>query len=222
MSKPARSASSALAPLEGMNLSPALLALARRAAPRRYRKGVLLIQEGEEGDTFYIVLSGKIKVFSLGPNDREITFGLYGPGEFVGEMSLDGGARAASVVTCEPTSCVVITRPTLLEHIGQYPEFAFELLAKVIARARSATLNARNLALVDSYGRLAWLLDDITEEQEDGTRLLTGRVTHSEIASRIGCSREMVSRLLKDLERGGYTVTKPEGLCVLKPLPVRW
>ena len=208
--------------MDELRLSPALNALARRAVPRRYRKGVILIQEGEFGDTLYIVLSGRIKVFSLGPNDREITFGLYGSGEFVGEMSLDGGPRAASVVTMEPTTCVVITRPTLLEHIAQYPEFAFELLAKVITRARMATRDARNMALMDSYGRLVALLDDLAVPQDDGTRRLVSRVTHAEIASRIGCSREMVSRLLKDLERGGYTATVGRSLHLLKPLPSRW
>ena len=208
--------------MDELRLSPALNALARRAVPRRYRKGVILIQEGEFGDTLYIVLSGRIKVFSLGPNDREITFGLYGSGEFVGEMSLDGGPRAASVVTMEPTTCVVITRPTLLEHIAQYPEFAFELLAKVITRARMATRDARNMALMDSYGRLVALLDDLAVPQDDGTRRLISRLTHAEIASRIGCSREMVSRLLKDLERGGYTATIGRGLHILKPLPNRW
>jgi CRP/FNR family cyclic AMP-dependent transcriptional regulator len=208
--------------LDELELSPALNALARRAVPRRYRKGVILIQEGEFGDTLYIVLSGRIKVFSLGPNDREITFGLYGSGEFVGEMSLDGGPRAASVITVEPTTCVVISRPTLLEHIALYPEFAFELLSKVIARARTATRDARNMALMDSYGRLVALIDDLAVPQEDGTRRLVSRVTHAEIASRIGCSREMVSRLLKDLERGGYTSTIGRGLHILKPLPNRW
>ncbi|WP_293996926.1 Crp/Fnr family transcriptional regulator [Sphaerotilus sp.] len=208
--------------LDTLNLSPALLALVRKAVPRRYRKGVILIQEGEIGDTLYVVLAGRVKVFSLGPNDREITFGLYGCGEFIGEMSLDGGPRVASVVTVEPTTCVVITRQTLQEHLAQYPEFAFELLAKVIARARAATRDARNMALMDSYGRLVALIEELAVTQEDGTRRLVSRVTHAEIASRIGCSREMVSRLLKDLERGGYTATIGRGLHILKPLPNRW
>jgi len=217
-----RSAPSADTVLEDLPLSPALLALVRRAVPRRYRKGVVLIQEGAFGDTLYIVLSGRIKVFSLGPNEREITFGIYGSGEFVGEMSLDGGPRVANVATVEPTTCVTITRATLLEHIAQYPEFAFELLAKVIARARTATRDARNMALMDSYSRLVALIDELAVPQEDGTRRLVSRVTHAEIASRIGCSREMVSRLLKDLERGGYTATIGRCLHILQRLPTRW
>lgn len=208
--------------LETLPLSPALKALARRAVLRRYRKGVVLIQEGESGDTLYILVSGRVKVYSIGTNDREITFGLYGPGELIGEMSLDGGPRSASVITVEPTMAAVVNRQMLLEHIGEYPEFALELLAKVIARARAATRDARNMALVDSYGRLSVLLQELSLEQADGTRRIATRLTHSEIASRIGCSREMVSRLLKDLERGGYIDQTDQRLTLLKPLPARW
>ena len=145
--------------LDELPFSPALRALAERAEPRRYRKGVLLIQEGDQGDTLYIVLAGRVRAFSQGDNEREITYGVYGPGEYVGEISLDGGPRSASVITVEPTACVVIPRQTLLLHIAQYPEFAFELLSKVIRRARSATLSAKQLALNDVYGRLRALLD---------------------------------------------------------------
>ena len=209
-------------PMDKLDLSPALLALVKRATPRRYRKGVILIQEGEIGDTLYIVLAGRIKVFSIGQNDREITFGLYGVGEFVGEMSLDGGPRAASVIAIEPTTCVVITRGTLLEHIAQYPEFAFELLSKVITRARTATRDARNMALMDSYGRLVALIDELAVMLPGSTRRIVPRMTHAEIASLIGCSRGMVGRLLKDLERGGYTSSVGRELQILKPLPNRW
>ena len=101
--------------LETLPLSPALKALARRAVLRRYRKGVVLIQEGESGDTLYILVSGRVKVYSIGTNDREITFGLYGPGELIGEMSLDGGPRSASVITVEPTMAAVVNRQMLVE-----------------------------------------------------------------------------------------------------------
>jgi CRP/FNR family transcriptional regulator, cyclic AMP receptor protein len=202
--------------------SPALRALAERAEPRRYRKGVLLIQEGDQGDTLYIVLAGKVRAFSQGDNDREITYGVYGPGEYVGEISLDGGPRSASVITVEPTACVVIARQTLLLHIAQYPEFAFELLAKVIRRARAATLSAKQLALNDVYGRLRALLESLAEVQPDGTRLVSERLTHQDMANRLGCSREMISRLMKDLEEGGYVAINGHTLLLHRALPARW
>ncbi|OYU72453.1 MAG: hypothetical protein CFE45_40070 [Burkholderiales bacterium PBB5] len=137
-------------------------------------------------------------------------------------MSLDGGPRSASVITTESTTCAVIGRRTLERFIAERPEFAFELLAKVIRRARVATLNARQLALNDVYGRLKALLGTLAVAQPDGSLRLTERVTHQEMANRLGCSREMVSRLMKDLERGGYVVQQQGLYAVLKPLPQRW
>jgi len=199
-----------------------LRSLLERGQTRRYRKGTLLIQEGDVGDTLFIVLSGRVKSFSTDERDREVVYGTYGPGEYLGEMSLDGGPRSASVITLETTVCAVVTRKTLREHIAENPEFAFELLARVIRRARLATQSTRNMALLDVYGRLAALLAELAEPQADGTRLIAERLTHAALAARVGCSREMVSRLMKDLERGGYLVTQGRGLLLPRPLPSHW
>jgi CRP/FNR family cyclic AMP-dependent transcriptional regulator len=203
--------------------------LAARGERKRFRKGALLVEEGEHGDTLFVILQGRVKAYSAAAPDRfgrdperEITFGIYGPGEYVGEMSLDGGPRSASVVALEPTLCSVITRHRLREHIAEHPDFAFELIARVIRRARGATRNARSLALLDVYGRLTQLLDELSLPQPDGTRWIAERLTHAETASRLGCSREMVSRLMKDLTLGGYAAAEGAGLRLLKPLPARW
>ena len=86
-------------------MSEALSELAARGELRRYRKGTLLIQEGDHGDTIFIIQSGRLRAFSAGDNDREITYGVYGPGEYLGELSLDGGPRSASVITLEACTC---------------------------------------------------------------------------------------------------------------------
>ena len=208
--------------LDGPGFTPGVRALAVRGAVRRYRKGTLLIQEGDQGDTLFIVVQGRVKAFSMDARGREVTFGVYGPGEYLGEMSLDGGPRSASVITLDPSTCVVVTRQTLLGHIGEHPEFALELLSLVIRRARLATQGARNLALIDVYGRLVQLLNSLAEDRGDGVHVIAGRLTHQDIASRVGCSREMVSRLLKDLETGGYVGSEGRQLVLLKPLPLRW
>ena len=203
-------------------MSEALAALAERGEQRRYRKGTLLIQEGDHGDTIFIIHSGRLRVFSAGDNDREITYGVYGAGEYLGEMSLDGGPRSASVITLEASVCTVVGRRTLERFISERPEFAFELLAKVIRRARSATLSARQLALNDVYGRLKALLLGLAQQQPDGSQRVVDRLTHQEMANRLGCSREMVSRLMKDLERGGYLAVDGHQFVLLKPMPARW
>jgi CRP/FNR family cyclic AMP-dependent transcriptional regulator len=203
-------------------MSDALLALVALGETRRYRKGTLLIQEGDFGDTIFIILSGRMRAFSSGDNDREITYGVYGAGEYLGEMSLDGGPRSASVITVEACQCAVVSRRTLERFIAERPEFAFELLSKVIRRARVATLNARQLALNDVYGRLKLLLVSLAVAQADGTQRVADRLTHQEMANRLGCSREMVSRLMKDLERGGYVAVQDNRIVLMKALPQRW
>ena len=216
---PAPPATPAAAALAAM--SDALRALVERGETRRYRKGTLLIQEGDVGDTLFIILGGRLRAFSSGDNDREITYGVYGTGEYIGEMSLDGGPRSASVITLEASSCAVVGRRTLERFIAERPEFAFELLAKVIRRARAATLNARQLALNDVYGRLKALLLSLVVAGDSAPRLAE-RLTHLAMAQRLGCSREMVSRLMKDLERGGYLQVQDHQLVLLKALPQRW
>ncbi|MCE4555568.1 Crp/Fnr family transcriptional regulator [Roseateles cellulosilyticus] len=198
-------------------LPPALRQLAVRGIARSYRKDVVLIEEGSVGDNLYVILSGSLRAYSSDARGREITYGVYGPGEYVGEMSLDGGPRSASVITEEASRLVMVTRASLLTHISEHPEFAFELLTKVIRRARAATLSTKQLALNDVYGRLRSLVEDLTI---DGRHLA---LTHQGMAQRLGCSREMVSKLVKDLELGGYLRRVAAGEYQrLKNLPARW
>ena len=198
-------------------------ALAALGVQRRYRRGTLLIQEGETGDTLYIVLQGRLRAFLSDNNGRELTLGLYGPLEYVGEMSLDGGPRSANVEAAEPSICAVVTRATLLAYIAEHPEFALELMARLIRRARLATESARSVALIDVYGRLVRLLNSMAQmPNEQGERALKERLTHQQMAQHLACSREMVSRLLKDLETGGYIAVRERWIWLLKNLPARW
>jgi CRP/FNR family transcriptional regulator, cyclic AMP receptor protein len=211
------------APTDPLALLPTpLRLLAQRGTFKRYRKGHLLIEEGDQGDALYIILSGRVRVYNTGEKGRELTLGSYGAGEYLGEISLDGGPRSASVETTEACECVIVTKQTLLQYIAEHPEFALELIAKVARRARVATLSAKQLALNDVYGRLVLLLNGLAAEQPDGTRLITERLTHQEMANRLGCSREMVSRLMKDLEGGGYLSVGARAMTLLRPLPARW
>ena len=207
-------------------LSESLRRLAQRGELKRYRKGHRLIEEDEYGDTIFIILEGRVRAFGSGRSggirDREITYGTYGVGEYIGEISLDGGPRSASVETIEPCTFAVVTKQTLLRHIAEYPEFALDLLAKVIRRARAATMSTKQMALNDVYGRLVLLLNELAVPQADGTGLIAARLTHQEMSNRLGCSREMVSRLMKDLEAGGYLSVTAGTARVLQRLPSRW
>jgi CRP/FNR family cyclic AMP-dependent transcriptional regulator len=209
----------------GTNEQPAsqLQALAARGTLRSFRKGVLLIQEGDRGDTLYIVATGRLRAYAADPSGKEVTLGIYGPGEYVGEMALDGGPRSANVESLAQTTCAVVTRDSLMNFIAEQPSFALEMMARLIRRARLATESARSMALIDVYGRLARLLDQLAgPPAPDGSRTIAERLTHREIASHLACSREMVSRLMKDLEVGGYVATRDKRLIIVKQLPARW
>ncbi|MCK9686714.1 Crp/Fnr family transcriptional regulator [Scleromatobacter humisilvae] len=203
-------------------MTPLLGELAACGLMRRYRKGTVLIEEGDQGDALYIIMAGRLRAFSSAANGREITFGIYGPGEYLGEMSLDGGPRCASVETIEASLCSVVRRETLDRFIDEHPAFAFELLTKVIRRARAATLSAKNLALNSVYGSLKQLLESASSPRADGTAVVGERLTHRDLANRIGCSREMVSRVMKDLETGQYVRQQEGRLIIAHPLPIRW
>jgi CRP/FNR family transcriptional regulator, cyclic AMP receptor protein len=198
-------------------------ALAALGTPRHFRRGALLIQEGDLGDNLYIVQQGRLRSFLADNTGKELTLGLHGPLEYVGEMALDGGPRSAHVEALEATQCSVVSRSTLLAYISAEPEFSMELLARVIRRARLATESARSVALIDVYGRLVRLLNQFAgASNTSGERMLQERLTHQVIAQHLACSREMVSRLLKDLETGGYVAVRDRWIWLLKPLPARW
>ena len=199
-----------------------LRVLAAQGTIRRYRENTMLIEEGDEGSTTLIVLAGALRIFCTGPNRREMTLAVYGPGEYVGEMSLDGGLRSASVETETESVCAVVTGPTLRRHLANSPEFAFELIVRLIRRTRLATENARSLALLDGYGRLANFLNRMAEPHAGGKRIIKAALTHRDISERIGSSREMISILLKDLARGGFLSISKQQIVLLKPLPPRW
>ena len=202
---------------------PHLETLAARGSVRTFRRGLALIQEGDRGDTLYIVRSGRLRAFAADADGKEITLGIYGAGEYVGEMSLDGGPRSANVDTLETTTCAVISRETLLAYIAEHPDFALEMMGRLIRRARLATESARSLALIDVYGRMTRLLDQLAgPAAADGTRAIGERITHQQIASHLACSREMVSRLMRDLENGGYVEKRERRVVLLKGLPARW
>lgn len=203
-------------------LAPAVDRLAALGTQRRYRKNTVLIEEGDSGDSIYIIISGQLRAYVSDSRGREVTLGLHGPGEYVGEMSLDGGLRSASVQAAEPTVCSVVTRETVLRHVSNDPEFAAGLIQRLIRRARLATESARSIALLDVYSRLRAMLERRARPQASGMRLIAERLTHQAIASEIGCSREMVSRLLKDLEEGGYLAVVERQLVLMRELPARW
>jgi CRP/FNR family cyclic AMP-dependent transcriptional regulator len=204
------------------NLSPSLRALALRGTFRTYRKNTVIINEGEIGDSLFVLLQGRVKVYSTDADGREITYNIVEAGDYFAEMWLDGGPRSASVMTLDQSVCSVVSRNGLRDHLAEEPEFALELVSQVIRRARAATETARNMALLDVYGRVIATLENHQGPASSDNPITITQITHQQIASRVGASREMVSRLLKDLEKGGYIELGVKRITLKKKLPARW
>jgi CRP/FNR family cyclic AMP-dependent transcriptional regulator len=200
--------------------STVLQALVESFPKRRYRKDFLLIQEGEDAGPLYILLSGRLQAFSFSESGKQVIFGVYDPIDVIGELALDGGPRSASVLVMEEAQCVVVPQTALREAAERDPALAWWLLQRVIQRARSVTEATRRMALLDVYGRLRAYLSNGTTI--DGHIVHSPRPTQQAIADQLGASREMVSRLMKDLEQGGYLQIQRQRITVLRPLPARW
>ena len=214
---PAPSPDSPLAKLPDATLA----AIASTGVSRSYPKGKVLIREGDVGDALFIILTGRVKVYASNDEGREVVIDFHGPGEYVGEMSLDGAPRSASVVTVEPTTCAVVDRERFRDFVLAHPDFALNLVLKLIHRVRVATENVKSLALSDVYGRLARLLNALAEPNGD-VRVVPEKLTHAEIAARVGASRDMVGKLLKDLVAGGYIAIEERTITLRRKLPTGW
>lgn len=211
-----------IAPTDHHILNQRLLTeISARGGVRRFPAQAVLINEGDTADALYIVLSGRVKVYAANEEGKEVVITTHGAGEYVGELSLDGGIRSASVMTMEPTTCCVVSGANLREFIAAHPDFALHLIHKLIWRLRHATDRVKSLALDDVYERVVRLLLDTSDPSGEG-RLVRERLTQQDIAERVGASREMVSRILKDLTRGGYIDVKSSRMAILKRLPANW
>jgi CRP/FNR family cyclic AMP-dependent transcriptional regulator len=125
---------------------PMVRELAARGTVRTFPKNAVIINEGDRGDSVFVLLSGKVKVYVSDDDGREMILDIYGPGDYVGEMALDGRARSASVMTLEPTACSVVNRDELRAAIAKNPDIAMSIISTLIDRARIATDNVKNLA----------------------------------------------------------------------------
>lgn len=195
--------------------------ISKHAVTRRYAAKTIIVAEGDRTDSLFIVLEGRAKAYVSDGSGREVQLSVIGPGEYFGEIALDEGPRSASVMTLEPCVVSVIPRADLDDFIRANPRFASHFINRLIGRIRNLTKNVGSLALMDAYGRVARLLleDSVTK---DGVQFVPERLTQTEIASRVGCSREMVSRIFKDLVQGGYIAVQLDRIVIHRKPPARW
>jgi CRP/FNR family cyclic AMP-dependent transcriptional regulator len=174
--------------------------VSRRSAAR----GTTIMAGGDATDSLYIVLSGRLKVMMSDSDGKEVILTILGPGEFFGEMGLiDDEPRSASVVAIEPCELLSIAKRDFKKCLVDSHEMAMHVMRGLVKRLREADRKIGSLALLDVYGRVARLLLDMAENV-NGEKIVTKRLPKQDIAKMIGASREMVSRVMKDLQTGGY------------------
>jgi CRP/FNR family cyclic AMP-dependent transcriptional regulator len=198
-----------------------LMAVGTHGIARSYPKNTIIVTEGDKTDSLYVILEGRVKVFVSDGDGHDLVLSTQGPGEYFGEMVLDEGPRSASIMTLEPSRFLVVQKNDFRDFVARNPAFALSLIEKLIGRARALTASVKSLALMDVYGRVARLLLELAEET-GGKLAIPQRLTQQEIASRIGASREMVSRILKDLSTGGYLTQSRTGIVLHRKPPEHW
>ncbi|HZV55422.1 MAG TPA: Crp/Fnr family transcriptional regulator [Rhodocyclaceae bacterium] len=199
----------------------ALAVLVKDGTLRRYKKHTLIISEGDLGASLFILLDGAVRIYSQDEHGRELDFGLLEPGTIFGEMALEGGTRTASVEAVSQCLCAEVPYALLKRRLAENPDFAFILISTLIGRSRSATESAKNMALKTVYQRFIEFLER-ESIQENGVRLLPRKMSQQELANIVGASRDMISKILKDLAIGKYIQIDDKRITILKSLPNRW
>jgi CRP/FNR family cyclic AMP-dependent transcriptional regulator len=200
-------------------LSPTDLATVNRhTVTKTFPAHTVILREGDKSDSLYIILYGKVKVYANDEKGDEVIFTIQGVGDFFGEMALlDETPRSASVMTMEPTRVSIMTKSAFKTCLADHPDIAFNLIRALTQRVRQLSDSVRNLALLDVYGRVARTLLNLA--QPSGEELVIDqKLTHQEIANMVGASREMVSRILKDLANKGYIKVEQKRITIYEKL----
>jgi CRP/FNR family cyclic AMP-dependent transcriptional regulator len=187
--------------LKSVSLFASINTLLAYVQHRSFARNIYVMHAGEETDSLYVMLSGKAKVVLTDDHGREVILGYMGPQDFFGEMGiLDDSPRSASVFTLEPCEMLRLSKTGFMSCVREHSEVAMLVIRNLVKRLRAADRKIESLALVDVSGRVARLLLDLA--QETGGKLIVQRApAKQEIARMIGASREMVSRVIKELEQ---------------------
>jgi len=203
------------------SLSPeALRAAARRFAVRRYPKGAIIATEGEPLDFFSIILSGRVNFFWRDDDGRQVDVAVVGPGEDFAAQSVAGEPMLTSVIAVEDLRLAAIPVAEFERLLLDHPQLALAYLKRVIFLFRCTMMSRRSFSMEDVYGRVTELLLASAVEAEGV--LATERLTHAAIGQRVGATREMVGRVLRELARGGYVKSERGRFVILRRPPRHW
>ncbi len=198
-------------------------ALEESSSTRSFPKNTVVIHENDPADSLFVIEAGKVKVYCSDKNGKEFIMNTLGPGDYFGELALlDDATRSASVRTVEKSEFRVVMKDEFNQVLDDHPNIARQLIRNLAGRVRKLTADVKSLALQDVYGRVANVLMDLSEERGDGTLFIPEKLTQQDIADRVGASREMVARILKDLTIGEYIRFEGRHIIINTRLPAKY
>jgi CRP-like cAMP-binding protein len=201
-------------------LSPEMAqSVASRVTKRRFRAGEVIVTQGQQSEGLFILLNGRVRVLTTDERGKEVILAVLKAGAFVGEMSLIDRQPASATVRAElQTDTLLLDRAEFERSLPGADSLSYTIMRGLVRRLRLADRRIEMMALLGVHGRVEQTLRDMAEES-DGDLVITHRVNRQDVAKIVGASREMVSRVMRDLEDSGAIVTRPDGSVLLQPRP---
>jgi CRP/FNR family cyclic AMP-dependent transcriptional regulator len=192
-------------------------AVADSVVKRRFKRGECIVEQGKKSNCLAIVLTGRARVVTTDTRGREVILATMNPGDYVGEMSLiDNQPHSATVKAEVQTDVLILGRTEFARCLPENTSMAYAVMKGLVQRLRHADRKIESLALMDVYGRVARALLEFARPDKDGQLVIKDRVSRQDVAKMIGASREMVSRVMKDLEDRGFIELTEEGSTIIK------
>ena len=192
--------------------------IADAVVKRRFRRSEIVVEFGKKSNALFILLTGRARVLTADSRGREVILAVLQPGDYVGEMSLIDNEPHSATVRCElQCDVLILGRAEFARCLPENSSLSYAIMRGLVQRLRSADRQIESLALLDVYGRVARTLLEMAETDGD-QRIIRNKVSRQDLAKIVGASREMVSRVMKDLEERGMVQTQENGSVVIKDL----
>ncbi len=184
---------------------------------RRFKRGEALVEQGQKSNALFILLTGRARVMTSDSRGREVILATLAQGDYLGEMSIiDNEPHSATVRAEVATDVLMLGRAEFARCLTENASMSLVVMRGLVKRLRHADRKIESLALLDVYGRVAHALLDFAVADAQGQLLVKDKISRQDLAKMVGASREMVSRVMKDLEERGFIEALPNGATLLK------
>jgi CRP-like cAMP-binding protein len=204
-------------PLFSMLTASQAESVAQAVVKARFKRGESIVEQGKKSNSLAIILTGRARVVTTDARGREVILATLQPGDHIGEMSLiDNEPHSATVRAEVQTDVLVLGRLEFARCLPENSSMAYAVMKGLVQRLRHADRKIESLALMDVYGRVARALLEVAVVGANGNGVIRDKVSRQDLAKMVGASREMVSRVMKDLEERGFIETNPDGSMIVK------